>query len=498
MERTILKIKNNPVYQELKAYYGQSTIFSTLGIERSENRHSAFLCWLLNPKSDHQLGVEALKKFLALYATASKNLNAELKAAFITGRYELESVETETEVALTRFCGDEGDDKQNRLDLWAEFSVVLPDGNGKWPIALVLENKIYSKEGKKSDLYQTEVYHNCLSKYYDKHILLETFLTPDAAEGPHCTSYVHLTYQQLLDDVLFPLSAMVKPENAALFINDYIRNLGKPAYSDDKNGDRMKPYSILATSALERNRLQQLLNTENMKTVIERALIAVYGNLAKDIVGKDAMKRNKEMNSYETLVLTDFWNDNIDILKAMLYNLDIFPESKKDAVDKIFKESRRDTTKYVVEREEGRKWVFADENYKKPLAKGRAACVFFSQWLQMQKKGVSLEDVKKAFPISINQYYATNKWDFLDSLIYLVKTSEYEHYVVNASGKEIRLEDDCWDFYPLNGRQCGWGYLKDNERAIMAKMWRTEDFQRLLDHIKANPKLFSGLRIRQI
>ena len=54
LERDILRIKNNPIYQELKGYYSQSTIFSALGIERNENRHSAFLCWLLDPKSDHQ------------------------------------------------------------------------------------------------------------------------------------------------------------------------------------------------------------------------------------------------------------------------------------------------------------------------------------------------------------------------------------------------------------------------------------------------------------
>ena len=43
LERDILRIKNNPIYQELKGYYSQSTIFSALGIERNENRHSAFL-----------------------------------------------------------------------------------------------------------------------------------------------------------------------------------------------------------------------------------------------------------------------------------------------------------------------------------------------------------------------------------------------------------------------------------------------------------------------
>ena len=64
----------------------------------------------------------------------------------------------------------------------------------------------------------------------------------------------------------------------------------------------------------------------------------------------------------------------------------------------------------------------------------------------------------------------------------------------------IDFLSDKWDFYPLKLRKskCGWGYLKDGNMAIMPKMWRKEDFQRLLDHIDAHPELFSGLRIRQI
>ncbi len=38
LDKIILGIKNNSVYQELNAYYGQSTVFSALGIERNENR----------------------------------------------------------------------------------------------------------------------------------------------------------------------------------------------------------------------------------------------------------------------------------------------------------------------------------------------------------------------------------------------------------------------------------------------------------------------------
>ena len=45
--KQILEMYNDSTYHELKAYYEKTTIFNVLGVERSETRHSAFLCWLL-------------------------------------------------------------------------------------------------------------------------------------------------------------------------------------------------------------------------------------------------------------------------------------------------------------------------------------------------------------------------------------------------------------------------------------------------------------------
>jgi hypothetical protein len=508
LERKIIGIKNNPIYQELKNYYGRSTIFSALGIERNENRHSAFLCWLLDPKSDHQLDVEPLKKFLALYAVENNNIDIELRTAFITGRYDIESVEIDKEVTLGRFCENDAelmlDKKQRRLDIWSEFSVFLPDNNVGRKIVLVIENKIYSKEGSKEvikegiieKVYQTNVYHDCLTKYYNDETLLEVFLTPDTAEKANCQQFLHITYQQVLDNVLLPLTTLITSEHAEHFINDYIRNLGTPALNDEDSEKKVKTYSILATSAKERNLLQRLLDTEEMKPVLKMSLIAVYGDQAKTVVGKEEMKKNENMQPYEIALLTEFWNDNTDVFKAMLYNLDIFEDKK--AVEKIFKESNRDTTKYLVEKKCEDKWVIADPVFNRPLAKGRAACVFFAQWLDMHKSEFTLDEVREAFPISINKYYENSKWEFHDTLIF---GGNSDSFIINKAGKKIKLCEDKWDFYPItDGRnsKCGWGYLKDGNYALMPKMWRKEDFQRLLEHIETKSQLFEGLRIRQV
>lgn len=521
LQKTILRIKNSSVYQKLRNYYGQSTIFSALGIERKENIHSSFLCWLFDPNSDHQLGTEPLKKFLALYALYALYAvvdddkprtdvfvdDDELRAAFITGRYSIENVEIENEISLTRFNNKAEDKKQNRLDVWINFSVILPDSDNddrKRSIILVIENKIYSKEGKIGNKYQTEVYDDYLKNdIKEDEKLLEVFLTPDGADDSKCHNFVHLTYQQMLDNVFHPLSSIVNSQHAKTFINDYIRNLGKSAMNDDENNKNVKTYSILATSEIEKNRLQELLNIEGMQEIIKKTLFAVYGKqVVKDIVGKDA--KIEEPSEYEKIVLLEFWNDNIDILKAMLYNM--FSESKKSkkgAIEKILKESNRDTTKYIVERKEGTEWIPADEQFKRPLSKGRAACVFFAQWMDMYGRQYSLEKIREEFfPVSINKYFANSTWTFFDTLIFGCREDASIYKVISKGGEEVKLDAIIsFGFYPIiHDKKCGWGYTKEREIAIMPKMWRREDFQSFLNHIKEKKftDQFPDLRIREV
>ena len=68
-EQRVLSLLSSKAFAQLKALYDQTTLFNVIGSERSENRHSAFLCWLLNPNSSHGLGTEPLKLFLRLVAT---------------------------------------------------------------------------------------------------------------------------------------------------------------------------------------------------------------------------------------------------------------------------------------------------------------------------------------------------------------------------------------------------------------------------------------------
>lgn len=64
LKKKIIDMQNDSIYQNLSASYNKQNIFSILKIERNENRHSAFLCWLFNPDSEHGLGLIPLKRCL--------------------------------------------------------------------------------------------------------------------------------------------------------------------------------------------------------------------------------------------------------------------------------------------------------------------------------------------------------------------------------------------------------------------------------------------------
>lgn len=91
MKNKILNLINSIEFQELNSYYNEKTMFSALNVERNENRHSAFVAWWLNPKSEHGLGDAPLKLFLRLMATKrwDANLRDDLYNRILAGNYNI-------------------------------------------------------------------------------------------------------------------------------------------------------------------------------------------------------------------------------------------------------------------------------------------------------------------------------------------------------------------------------------------------------------------------
>lgn len=492
----ILAIRNSQTYQQLSALYERQNVFNILKIERNENRHSAFLCWLLNPQSDHALGKEPIKKLLALYAYQSKR-NSELDTLFITGNYDVEVEECSTEKQLSEISGKSG---QDRADIWLRLTITDAE-KVRHTVPVIVENKVYASEGKD----QTTKYHEGVCEFQKVEgatMAVEIYLTPEGAEACGCDYFTNLTYQQLLDHVIEPLSYYPMPTEACSLIKAYIQNLGMPATKsmDVEKDPRKLSNSILAISSEKRDALISLY--EDFKPLYDAALTVAGGAKAEKILG--CLVENSE----DAELLQNFWDCNISLFNTILYVCkDRIAAGKEEQLMEIFRQSRRDTTRYMVQWDasgNGTDWKYVS-GYEKSMSKGKAVAVFFMKWMELSSPK-SIAEIRDAFPTSLNTYYSRNQQKGVyDSLVWFTaddiraKTeSGFEVDIVNGAG---------WDLYPITNnpkhdRPFGLGYGPVYEgfncigKAMIAKMWRKDDFENLIRHIDKNAqKYFSRVRI---
>lgn len=491
-ETSVLELNKTIAYQKLNAYYGQSTVFDVLGIERNENRHSAFLAWLFNPVSTHGLKEAPLRKFLSLVAVKAsddyKCYYPQVREHLITGNYSLqvECIKTEQSIIglasdVDRFkdvvdVGLNGGFKQdanNRFDIWMLLHVKFTDENDneqQWSLPIVVENKIYSAEGDA----QTERYAKalnilknsvCPNPNYSQPLLV--YLAPSDAKKPTSQDFIPLTYQDLLDYVLQPCfilcASQTSSSDARVLIEGYIRNLSCPS---NRDGENKKHYSILAIAETESHDLEAIFSSKAFQT----SLCAVYPEEAQFLLGTDYQVVEDELPMTEL-----FWNANENLFKIVLYNHFKGDKTKMIIVRKIVRVSNRDNTRYLVGLQKGN-WVNKDN---RPASKSEASFLIFKayceQWHQQQHNGIlTVDDLRKEFKVELNSYYHNR---FLKYLFYDLK-EEVKGDVEGTKffGKVISPESDTWDFYWDDDHKLP--YVKGNVHSV--KMWRKDDFDKLL------------------
>lgn len=482
MEKQIIEFRKMPAFQRLSAYYKQNTVFDILGTQRSETHHSAFIAWLLNPAASHNLQDSALRQFLAiaaLKADESKCGSDEVRNHLLSGNYKLQIECIKTEQSIIGLAGakradmagiieqdSKGEfkkDKLNRFDIWMLLRISFHIDQGQeqqWTVPVVIENKIYSNEGKS----QTERYDRalgvlstlfCNDHYYQP---IRVYLTPTGAAEPRAASFIHLTYQNLVDYVIQPCTKANACTEADMMINGYIRNLSCPS---NGTGDNEKDYSILAISELESNDLEEIFNTDIFQTTLSN----VYYNEAKTLLGEI---ESTAINP----ILVQFWTANENLFKVVLYNHFKNDEAKLKVVKKIINTSNRDTTRYVVSTQHG-------ALNTKPASKSEASFLIFKAYCEMKHKELSREltinELRKEFDCSLNSYYHNR---YLNHLFYDF-TSEVTFDSPNSKiyGHEICSASDTWDFYWDDAHVLP--HVEGEVRSV--KMWRQDDFAKLIE-----------------
>lgn len=499
-QQLILDFNKKPEYQRLYAYYLQNTIFDVLGIQRNEARHSSFLAWLLNPDASHMLKEMPLRKLLALAAANAgdewKCYYNEVRQHLLSGNYQLKVRCVKTEQAIAALAdgklssldgivektdkGQYKNDGQNRFDIWMLLNISFTneqDEERNWTVPVVIENKIYSQEGNASDKNEAQTVRYgkavnvlkkvvCPDNFYQPILI---YLTPSASgKAPVSPVFIHLTYQDLLDYVIQPCSLIASEEKAGkdvhMLIEAYVRNLSCPSGTGAENG---KDYSILAIEETESHDLEKLFQSEAFQTTLR----AVYPKESESLIGSDT-----EMPE-DIDLLEQFWNANENLFKIVLYNHFKHDEPKLMIVQKMVKVSNRDNTRYFVAKKQGDAWMNT-----KAVSKSEASYLIFKAFCEIKEEEnpsatLTLDDLRQAFPTSLNSYYHNRFlqhlfYDFTDEVTVDVKGNR-------SFGNVVCPDSDTWDFYWDDEHKLP---VEGDVRSV--KMWRKGDFDRLVEHAK--------------
>jgi len=181
-------------FGKLELGLNEPNIFQILRISKKEIRHSNFLCWLLDPNSNHGLGNIVLRSFL-------KELDIE--------KINLDNVEIRREWKF--------------IDLL----IILDD------LVVCIENKIFSDEHSN----QLKRYKNIIEEEFTNKKRIFVYLTPfGISSEQESESYIPISYQ-LIIEILEGIDEKIfgsLNQSVRNYINDYIITLNRDVMGSDK------------------------------------------------------------------------------------------------------------------------------------------------------------------------------------------------------------------------------------------------------------------------
>lgn len=483
IKNLIIDFYNDPIFQKLKAYFSKTTLFNILKIERNENRHSAFLAWLLDENGSHGLGEEPLKRFMRLLAKKDDKYNDP----FLVGNYHIDNVKVITEKPVKA----NGHTKAGRIDVYVDFDYYIlvdnPDDIKSQHVHVIIENKVYTNEHDD----QTKLYLDwARQEYKGKHnqTIIGVFLAP--AKLDKCSGdtddfkYVKITYQDILQDIIEPLLVMEMQQETRVFITDYVINLGQPVRDKEEAESSTNQDTILAISKENESKFIELY--KNNQELLDASLYAnCYERNAKQlqVVYKD-LEKFKAYSLDSLAMLQTFWDSNSDLLRMTLNSAlkDEVDEAETDVLNAIsvllkLNESNRDNTKYLVYTSEGT--LMNDKN--KPSPKSLSSFYIFKAWMHDHKEA-TLDDIRKAFPV------AKCAEHYNDMYQYLFYKYDKKKIIDSSDETNESLPKDKiyaeWAFYKDDNANKYHLKLKDAEKVVCVKKWQKNAFDRLIDYVK--------------
>ena len=431
----IIKFNHDKNIIALKERYQQPSFFEIISKSRSETTYSAFLKWLflLNCHKPDTISPIALLLDLLIQEEGNNihNSTEELKKFkfnLLSRNIKISNVTVETEKSVGEIASgilknteitetpknilEQAKKSKDRIDIFISCDVKVKNNpveeekeEKEEKLQIIIENKIDAGEGdaknkgKKRDSYQglsqTERYYQATRR--DDIIQYYVFLTPvDKEDKPVEDNFIHITYQDILEDVIMPLlnsSSVTSKErilleefkNELLFpnienINDRVVIARSNEKADEMSSCWQSHKELIVTSLLSKINREERDESNKMSfwkldkryfNTFPREEVKAKLNTCHALEGKS---KNPNTNTLETLatdnginlteikapedenekdLLWGFYNENEDFLIALMDS--IGAKEKKGQKKNKDKEKHNDGEEKQNDEEEKKK-----------------------------------------------------------------------------------------------------------------------------------------------
>ena len=445
IQEKLLDFNSDQSTQMIRDFYTKKSFLEIMSKSRNESTHSAFIAWLLQGE-EFTKDDAPLLRFLDILVKNSQGIDSPvvfddaLKAAILSRTLELAEVKTVTEQTVKDISAIPARD---RLDIYLTATLAKPV-NGKRYLRIIIENKVFSEEmiadekgiknvsGPSMDslnkanfsgkdaylkLHQTQRYYSAVvehpkdKEYNDAAFTIFVFLSPSGTRATD-KHFIPVTYQDLMDYVLDPLSANPGLEaTVKTYLREYTSALSVPSISDSDN-----ELTVLAVSAAERERLE------------------AFWKKYEAIITEAANSNKTKVSDPKDLVLQKFYERNQPLFMAIYH---IMPD--KAAVLKPY--TTRDYTKYTLKfngqtlgKHLGKRAVILcaaktliDNGYALPAQDSYNRAFFYNEqtFEQRYQQGLLSEDAYKnrytmietaKGKFAVCNQWGVGNWDFVDVL----------------------------------------------------------------------------------
>lgn len=368
----IIKFNNNHVVQRLRDIYYNQNIADIFAFSRKEMNHSSFLAWLFTSSANHMFGYVPVIQLLELYVSKEHENNDvsldKLSTAIITRSIHFFDCQAKTEECVNV--------KKGRTDIVIHCNVNIPDSDID-ELKIVIENKINSYEHNNQTENYFNYYNNLKNKKEGKLEVLYIFLTPPNSSEANNSNFVNITYQDLLNSVLYPL--IQKPDinqRTQFILSEYINCLTVPSdIVNEKNGFQIQT-SILAIGREEQDLLLKFW--EEHQNLIEKLNEAQKGSFKEDEL------------------LQKFWEENNKFVKILINACAILKSDNKTIMGICQDLNKRDYSKYRI------------NDDPKPYGKNPAVKQVIMEYIN-SNSGKTIEELRKKFPDTLHKRYGVIK-----------------------------------------------------------------------------------------